>query len=361
MTPPTVTGDPASLRSAVLDRLAVRELDLATDRAEVRRLAAARRSSRRALGVGAIAVAVLVLAAGWAWVGGEDPDELVADQDDVPATTVTRPPRTTSTTALAAGASDVAPSSTTAAPGPTSTAAPAVVAPPTTVAPTTTAPIDEPLRAQVTAVTPSVAAGETAVVEVAWMHADHVGPAPVITIDWGDPAVAAARSAPLAIDCSGPPRGDGAATQVPFRYATTGRRTVRVTLDACRDGRPDGERVTVETTLEVLSPTAPGRALRAVVLTAPRATHGGLALPSLDDASVELVPDGPGPTRGLAARDPLLEQVSAVGPATVVLVGLEDLGTLRLGWPYSPCRSDTTLPPPAPDGRPSVLELVSTC
>lgn len=356
------TGDPASLRSAVLDRVAVSDLDLAADRAEVGRLVAARRSSRRVLGVGTVAVVVLLLAATIVWVGGEDPDELVADRDDAPATTVTRPPRTTASSAPeAAGAPDAAPSSTTTAPGPTTTTAAVVVVPATTVAPTTTAPIEAPLRAEVRAVDPIVAAGDTAVVEVAWMHADHVGPAPVITIDWGDPAVAAAPLAPSSTDCTGPPRGAGDVALVPFRYATTGVRTVRVTLDACRDGRPDGERVTVQTTLEVVSPVASDTALRTVVLTAPRTTHGGISLPSLDDASIELVPDGPGPTRGLAAREPLLDQVSASGPATVVLVALDDVGTLQLGWPSSPCRSETTLPPPTPDGRPAVLELVSTC
>jgi hypothetical protein len=239
--------------------------------------------------------------------------------------------------------------------------APVAVAPAATLAPTTAAPIDEPLLAQVTPVRGRVAAGETAVVEVAWMHADHVGPAPVVSIDWGDPAVSAAPVVPPGVDCVGPARGAGDVMQMPFRYATPGVRTVRVTVDACRDGRPDGERVTVETTVEVVPPSVSGRVLRAVVLTAASSTHGGLPLPSLDAASVELVPDDPGPTRGLPAREPLLDQVSAAGPATVVLVGLDDVGTLRMGWPTSPCRSEAALPPPAPDGRPAVLELVSTC
>lgn len=362
MTAPTTTGDPASLRSAVLDRLAVRGLDVASDRAEVRRLVAARRSSRRVLSVGTAAVVLVVLAVAIAWIGGEDPDELVADRDDAPATTVTRPPRTTaSTTPDATAVPDVVVSSTTTAPGPTSTTAVADVAPATSLAPPTTMPLEQPLRAEVRAADTSVAAGDVAVIEVAWMHADHVGPAPVITIDWGDPAVAAATADPAPIDCAGPPRSAGDVVLVPFRYATTGVRTVQVTLDACRDGRPDGERVTVRTTLEVRSPSATDGPLRAVVLTAPATTHGGLPLPSLDEAAVELVPDGPGPTRSLLAREPLLDQVSASGPATVVLVGRDDVGTLRLGWPSSPCRSETVLPPPPPDGRPAVLELVSSC
>lgn len=362
MTAPTATGDPSSLRASVLERLAVRDLDLAADRAEVRRLVAARRAARRALGVGTAAAVVLVLTAAIVWLGGEDPDELVADRDDATVTTQARPPRTTSSTTPAAAIAPVAPpSSTTTAPGVTSSTAPVAVAPATTLAPTTLPPIETGLRAEVRAVEPRVAAGDTAVVEVAWMRADHVGPAPVITIEWGDPAVAGAPLPPSPVDCAGPPRGAGDVAVVPFRYATTGVRTVRVTLDACRDGRPDGERVTVQTTLEVVAPVASDASLRAVVLTAPRATHGGLPLPALDEAAVELVPDGPGPTRDLAPRDPLLDQVSAVGPATVVMVGLDDVGTLRLGWPTSPCRSETTLPPPAPDGRPAVLELVTTC
>ncbi len=360
MTAPTVAGDASSLRGAVLDRLAVRDLDLAADRAEVERLAGARRRNRRRLGVGTALVLVLVVAGAIAALGGRDPDELVADRDDAPVTTLPRTARNTSTTSIVASAPTVVVPSTTTAPAPTMPPTPTTAVPVTTLAPPTTVPVDEPLRARVSAVEGRVAAGATAVVEVAWMHADHVGPAPAISIDWGDPAVAAAPTATPAPDCGGPARAGGEVTRSAFRYATTGERRVRVTLSACRDGRPDGERVTVETTVIVTDPVLAGRPQRAVVLTAPRALLVGIELPPLDLADVELDPDGPGPTISLPPRVPTLGQLSAVGPATVVLVDADATGTLRLDWPGSTCRATATLPG-ASGAAPQVLELDPGC
>lgn len=345
--------DGLQAREQLLDAAAVDGVDVTAARSRVAELRQSRdRSRRRVLG----GLAALLLAAGLAWalVPGDDPDELVADRDE-PTTTTSS---TSSTTAPVASPGTDAPAAPTTAPVTvqvaTSTTTPTSTAPPTTIA------SNQPLRAQLRVLTPVVRAGEVATIEVAWIDADHIGGDPVLVSDWGDPAVHAGNpTTGPAGTCDGPGVSAGGSARQDFRYATTGAHRVQVTLTTC-DGRgPFAERVTLDAPITVTDPRLGDAPAAAVVATS---SPGQPEPPPLDSATAELVPQGtPEEPFAIPAREPVLDQRTATGPATVLRLPTGAVGTVRLTWSGSACVATATVDLGSPSTAVPVLVLTSTC
>lgn len=300
----------------VLAGLAVPGLDLdkARHMVDVR---AARRLRRRRTVWGAAAAVVLVGIAVWAWPR-PDPQELVADGDRDPTTTTTTPVTASSTVpVLTTVVPTTVPSSTTAAPTVTTV-------PPTTS--TTTAP-NQPMAVTAQIVpTPGGApprVGETVTVRVNWSDPDLADPATVdVRADFGDPLVTRALSTAARPPCTARGGGAAALVDVPFRYASSGPRTVQVEVTACDGVGPYGERKVVQVPVQVQAPET-GR--RAVVI-------GGGDGRSPDSAAVLAG------VETVARRDPELTQVLPDGTtrATVAVIDAAYAGPLHLRWGEPP-------------------------
>jgi hypothetical protein len=341
---------PTTARDELLDRAAVDGLDVDAARTRADQLARGRRRTLRGA-LGAVGVLALVGIAAFAFLGDDDPDELVADRVE-PTTTSS----STSTTS--------APTTSAPAPAPI---APTTLAPTTTLAPsttttTTTIPPNQPIVAEFRPVAGRVEAGQLAAVEVAWVDPDHAGAEPDVSVDWGDPAVSALDLPTPATRCDAPGSSGAGVLRREFRFATPGERRVRITLTTCGGDGAYAERTTVEGTVSVAAPTLDGLPATAVVVVAPRTANGLPVLPSLDDAEAVFEPsDTTVAEQALGARTPPLLQYATAGPATVLVLPGGAVGTVRLTWPASSCASTTSVDLGAPSTGAPVLALDSSC
>ena len=342
---------PAAAREQLLDAAAVDGLDLAAARATVDQLARGRRRALRG-GLAALGVVALVGLGAWTVLGGDDPDELVADRVEPTSTTST----TTTTAAPPASAVTAPPMA------PTTSAPTTTLAPTTTVATTTTVPTNQALRAELQLSSPRVAAGEVASLEVAWVDPDHAGADPEVLVDWGDPAVSALSLPTPATRCDTPGASSGGTARREFRYATPGERRVRVTVTTCGGEGVFAERVTLESTVTVGDALLDGAPGTAVVVAAARTANGLPVLPALDGAEAVLVPEDPAePTLELGSRSPVLLQFGDVGPRDGAGLPRGAVGELQLTWPGSPCTSTAAVDLGTTTPGTPVLVLDSSC
>ncbi len=351
MTATEVRPGPSDARRALLDAAAAPDLDMGAAREQVDALARARRRVLRATLAGLGAVAVVALGA-VVLLGGDDPDELVADREDVPTRSTTTTSSTTSST--------VAPVRDLTAAPPTSVAA--LPAPTTVPVTTTTLAPNQPMRAELHLVTPQVQAGDVAAVEVTWDDADHVGAEPQVLAAWGDPAVTTFVLPTPAPRCDSPGGAASGVLRHEFRYATPGRHPVQMTLTTCGGEGAYAERIVVEGIVEVTEPVLGDGPGRAVVAVAPRSASGLPVLPPLDGAAAVLVPEDPTADEvALDPRIPTLALFSSSGPATVLRLPAGAVGSVRLTWPDSTCTASARVDLSDPAGPTPELALESSC
>lgn len=352
---------PLEQRDELLDEVAVPGLDLEAARTQVEQLAGRRRRSTRSLAAVGLLSLLAVVVAAVVLSGGEDPDELVADRDETeerearPSSTVA--PSTTqdaSTTMAPTTASSSTTSTTAAAP----TQLPAAVV---TTTPPTTAPPNRELQARLRVLTPVVAAGETASVEVGWIDEDHPGGTPEVVADWRDPAIRSADGWGATAGCDSPGPGGGGVLRRDFRFATPGRHVVRVELRTCGGRGTHGESVVVEAPIEVEVPRLDGADARAVVATVERSADGLPVLEALDVARARYDPTDPASDPlDIGPRTPTLLQYAGRWPATVLVLPAGATGTLELSWGAAVCRPFGPVPPPE-DGQVTQVVLTPGC
>lgn len=364
------------LRQQLLTRIAEPDLDLdrAAQRVAATRAGRRRRRRNRTLLVGG-ASALLAVALVIAVVGTGEGEEVVADGASTTTTTEapddTDDPDEAETSTLSEGADggveagEVDPSAlealptepaparppalVTPEPPPVATAAPLPVPPPV---------VDEPLVVEVRPSSPTSAAGEVVAVEVAWLDADHVGGAPTVRVDWGDPLLQPTMLGPDQLDCRGIGRPVGSVERAEVRFASPGPRTIRVEVVACDGPAGTTQREVAEAGIVVSGPAhggAPGRTV--VAHAAP-----GLRLPGPLDQAVASVRPTDGLAVGLGQRRPTLDQRAADGAATVIVTpGTgSGAGRLELTWPGQTCRASAELGP-APVGSARLVPLTVTC
>jgi hypothetical protein len=355
-----VRGRPLEQRDALLDEVAVTGLDLEAARSQVEQLAGRRRRGTRSLAAAGLLSLLTVAVVAVVLSGGEDPDELVADRDE----TQERATRPSSTVAPSTtlGTSTTTPPTTSSSTTTSTTAAPAPV-PPTvvTTAPPTTATPNRELQARLRVLTPVVAAGATASVEVGWIDEDHPGGAPEVVADWGDPAIRSADVWGTAASCDAPGPGGGGVLRRDFRFATPGRHVVRVELRTCGGRGTHGEAVVVEAPIDVEVPQLGGEDARAIVATVERRPDGLPVLEALDVARARYEPSDPAlDPLELGPRTPTLLQYAGRWPATVLVLPADAAGTLELSWGAAVCRPFGPVPPPE-DGRVTQVVLSPGC
>lgn len=358
MTAVVARPGPLDQRRALLDEVAVSDLDTAAARARLEVLAGRRRRATRGV-VAAGVVSLLAVVGAFMVLGGEDPDELVADRDDRDTSSSTTTTRPRSTTTQAPPTSTPAPTST--APSTTTTV---VVAPSVAPAPApapTVAP-NRPLQAQLRVLTPTVAAGDTATIEVGWIDEDHPGGSPELVVDWGDPAVRSADGWSAVPGCDTPGAGGGGVLGRQFRFASTGEHVVRVELRTCGGRGRSGETIVLTGRIRVTAPEDADGAMRAVVATVERRADGLPVLAPLDEAVARFVPDDEAREPfELAPRAPVLSQLATRWPATVLVLPADAEGTLELSWNGSACRAVGALAPSPPGAEAPVIVLSPTC
>lgn len=347
-------------RDELLDEVAVPGLHLEDALSQVEQLAARRRRSTRSLAAAGVLSLLAVVVGAVVLSGGEDPDELVADRDE----TQERAARTSSTVAP----STTLDTSTTAAPTTSSSTTTSTTAAPTplpatvvTTAPPTTAAPNRELQARLRVLTPVVAAGETASVEVGWIDEDHPGGTPEVVADWGDPAIRSGDGWRAAAGCDAPGPGGGGVLRRDFRFATPGRHVLRVELRTCGGRGTHGETVVVEAPIDVEVPRRDGADARAIVVTVERNPDGLPVLEALDVARARYDPADPAlDPLDLGPRTPTLLQYAGRWPATVLVLPAEAAGTLELSWGAAVCRPFGPVPPPE-DGQVTQVVLTPGC
>jgi len=362
------------LRQDLLSRLAEPGVDL--DRA-AQRVAATRAGRRRRRRNRWLASAGVVAIVGFAVlasvvVSGEG-EELVAD--GASTTTTEAPDDTDSTETDAASSSEALdasegdgldesdpsvleavpvepvparpPALVTPEPPPAVTAAPVPVAPPAT---------EEPLVLEVRPSTTAPVAGEAVAFEVAWLDADHVGGAPMIRVDWGDPLLQPTMVGADELDCRGGGRPVGSVERAEVRFASPGPRTVRVEVTACDGPTGTPQRTVAASGVTVAAPTHRGAPARTFVAHA--AT--GVRLPGPLDLAVASFRPPEGLAVGLGQRRPVLDQRAVDGVASVVVVPGAGAGRLELAWPGQPCRASSELGA-SPFGSARLAPLTISC
>lgn len=342
----------AADRRRLLDELRRCQVDVDAARQRVESIVDRRRRRRRLVGVSSAVVAVVLVGAAAFALGGEDPDDVVADRVETTSTLAT------STSTTQAPAEEVAPEVVVDMPAPTpvdttvpvvpvgpgAAPVPAPVDAPASTTTTTPGAANQPMQAQLDVLTPRVSAGSTTVLRVSWADRDHAGERPSYTVDWGDPAVAAATGdAPPSGACREPGAPASSSDRLEFRHATPGRHVVRVVVSTCGGDGPFAERVELEGVVEVVAPELAGGPGIAVVL------HRDpddlrLLLPALDAADARLLSQGPPQlVSELGPRAPVLSQRVGAAPATVVVLPRGAIGVVSLGWPSTSCTASASV------------------
>ena len=281
---------PATRSEQVVAALAVPGVDLVAARSVVEERYRHRRTARW-MRVGAVAGCVVVLGL-VALLFGRSDDRVDTVASAGSTTTTTAAPSSSTTTAPIAPPASVAPPST--------VPASAAIAPSTSAAPA----VNQPLTARLSTVGDATVGGALTL-RIDWNDADHaVNGDPEISVEWGDPVVAAPPSSGDGGVCAavGSPRA-GTAERT-FRYATAGSWTISVRLRSCGASGPFGEDVTVSTQVEVQPSSAP-----TVVASV------GAGLPDPDLASAVRYPADGGSGGALALRTPPVGSVLVADPA----------------------------------------------
>lgn len=337
-------------------------LDLDAARGRVEAIAARRKKARRLVAAGCAALVAVAVFGVLGALGGENPSDVVADGDRSTERTTTTVAAETTTTAIAPTETSFLPTAETLPIDTTTTVVVAVEptpAPPSSVP--DTVPVvpgpNQPLTAQLSIVTPTVQAGDVAEIDLSWRDADLAGGAPVVSVDWADPAVSVLRPGGTGGTCDSPGTPAGGTDRLRFRYATPGTHQVQVVLSTCDGIGPYAERVQVSATIVVTGPTAGAER----VLVASSARLGAPVTPPLDEATAELVA-GDGTITVLTTRRPVLAQFTAGGPATVLRLPADANGTLRLTWVGSTCSATAPVDlATIPTERVASVELAVSC
>ncbi len=373
-----MNASPHERRQELLARIAEPGIDL--DRA-AQRVAATRAGDRRRRRNRALllcsAVVLLVVAVVGALLASNSADEVVADGELTTTTTTTTEapdgsdesdesdgePSTETDDGSSDDSDEIDPSVLEALPVEPPPARPPALVTPDPAPPATAAPLpipaptpDEPLVLRVAPAAPGATAGDLVTLEIAWLDADHVGGAPRIRIDWGDPLLQPVVLGPEAPDCTGAARPAGAVEQARARFASAGRRTVRVEAVSCDGPAGTPQRALAESVIEVNAPSFAGAPAHTVVA---HAVPGSPVPAPLDQAIASFRPLD-GPAIGLGQRRPTLDQQAGGGPATVVVVPGFAAGRLELLWPGQGCRATAELSA-APAGSARLVPLTIDC